>query len=494
MKRKYFLTASATVLLFSIALSGYSQSALKNRFDMKVNRIRKIQDNLQIDASILLHGTEVSGNNRLTVTPVIRAANGLNVKLMPVIVNGKHNHNLFMRSLRLQDKQGYSKVHSIYKTNIRYLALSVPYETQVVYAPWMRDASLYLIAELCGCGGSDKDYQEKLILEHMGEGSAIEYTPQVNFVAPAREAVKQRSETGVAYLIFEQSQWQVLPDLLNNREELAKIDRSLNYIKEELASRITGISIKAYASPEGPFNDNLRLSKNRAKALLDYIRNRYDLPEKLTVFSEGYGEDWDGLAGLIQKDPKVENADQILRLIRTVDIFQGREKQIMDLNGGRPYLYMLKHLFPLLRRSEYQIEYAVPEVPVEQGIGLVETKPVMLSLDEMYRIANTYEKGSEAFNKVFKIAGNTYPDNPTAAVNAAAVAILEKDYATAKQYIEKYAGEPSAWNNLGIVYMSELRLDEAERYLLKAQSAGTKEADYNLEILQALQESRLREN
>ena len=183
------------------------------------------------------------------------------------------------------------------------------------------------------------------------------------------------------------------------------------------------------------------------------------LPRNTIVFSEGYGEDWDRLVEFIQKDPKVENRERVLEIIRTVDIFDGREKQLMDLNGGRPYLYMLENLFPLLRRSEYRIEYAVPEFSLEKGKQLLETKPDMLSLMEMYQIAHTYEKGSEAFNRVFKIAAQTYPSNPV------------------------------AQNNLGVVYMSELRLNEAEQCFFKAYSAGIKEAASNLEILYQLKEA-----
>jgi tetratricopeptide (TPR) repeat protein len=219
---------------------------------------------------------------------------------------------------------------------------------------------------------------------------------------------------------------------------------------------ITGISIRAYASPEGTYEENLALSKKRAKALLDYIRGKYRLSAQLKVFSEGYGEDWDRLVDLIKADPKVENRTQIMDIIRRVDIFDGREKQIMDIAGGRPYLYMLDKLFPLLRRSDYRIEYTVPSFSVEKGIQLLKIKPSMLSPEEMYLIANIYEQGSEAFNEVFKMAGKTYPD------------------------------DPSVWNNLGIIYMSESRLDEAEQYLQKAKEQGIKEAAHNLRILEEL--------
>ena len=479
---RHFLAAIVFFLLF-LSLPAYGQDNLLNCFDMKLNQVRRDRDKLLIEGTILLEGMRVSSNNQLTVTPVIRATNENVFYLAPIVVNGKSRHKLYNRSLILQGKTTDANVHSVMKANAKYLNRSIPYRAIIAYQPWMKNASMFVVADLCGCGGSNKDHLEKQIGPSIDLG---QHAPQANLVVPLHEDLKRRSETGAAYLIFQQSKWDILPALFNNREELDKIDKSLKYIAEEPTATITGIYIKAYASPEGPFDSNLRLSELRAKALLDYIRQKYTLPNNITVFSEGYGEDWDHLVELIKQDPAVENRDQILQIISSVNVFDGREKQIMDLSGGRPYRYMLEKLFPLLRRSVYQIEYAVPEFAMEKAEQILETKPNMLSLEEMYGIADSYVKGSAQYNRVFKIAGQTYPNDPIACVNAAAIAIWEKDFATAKQFIEKWSNHPAAWNNLGIVRMSELRLEDAEQYLLNAKAEGISEAIVNLEILKQL--------
>ena len=478
-----FLAIMVFFLLF-LSLPTYGQSLLQNRFDMELTQARRDNDNFLLEGTVLVDGVQVSAKNQLTVAPVIRAANGQQLVLPPVIIQGKTRYKLYQRSLKLRKPSDVVDVYSVSTTNdATYLNRSIPYRVMVPYQSWMKNASLYVLADLCGCAGSNKDHLEKPIGQSAGFSR---YSPQANLVTPLHESLKKRSERGAAYLIFEQGKWDILPRLFNNKNELDKIENSLAYISEEPTAVITGISIKAYASPEGTYEQNKQLSKSRAKALLDYIRQKYSLPKNISIFSEGYGEDWDRLVELIQQDPKVENRNQVLQIIKTVGIFDGREKQLMDLNGGRPYRYMLENLFPLLRRSDYQIEYAVPEFSSEKAEQMLETKPNMLSLDEMYGIANTRERGSAAFNQVFKIAGKTYPDDLIACINASTIAIWEKDYATAKQYIEKWSNEPMAWNNLGIVCMSELQLDEAEWYLLNAQSAGVAETAANLEILRQL--------
>ena len=67
--------------------------------------------------------------------------------------------------------------------------------------------------------------------------------------------------------------------------------------------------------------------------------------------------------------------------------------------------------------------------------------------------------------------------------------MLEKEYQTAKKYVEKYPDNPAAWNLLGIVYMSEFRIDEADNYLQKAKVYGIPEAEHNLDILAELKKA-----
>ena len=407
MKFKYYNIAAIVVFLFSISFTAYGQSKISSRIVVKTNQLQKSKNGVLIDCNILLNGVEISTNNQLTLTPVIRSSNGQNVELAPVIINGNNRNRLYKRSLRLNGLEKDPAVHAVIQAPKKAVSLTIPYQVTVKYEPWMKNASVYLIGDLCGCAGSKRDYTEKLIAERIGF-PAMEnfnnYKPRVNFIVPPREAIKQRAENGEAYLIFERGKWEIIPNLFNNKTELAKIDQSLQYIKEESTTQITGVFIQAYASPEGKFDNNLVLSKHRAKALLDYVQTKHTFSAKVNVHYEGLGEDWTHLVELIKKDPKVENKEQVLKIIESVDIFDGREKQLMDLNGGRPYLYMLDKLFPLLRRSDYRIEYTVPSFSLEKAKQLLETKPSMVSLEEMYLIAGTYEIGSESFNHVFKIA------------------------------------------------------------------------------------------
>jgi tetratricopeptide (TPR) repeat protein len=490
MKFKYHNAGTAVVLLlFLISFGVYGQNKI-NAIGVRSNQIQISKGNVVVDFTISFNDVKVSSNNQLTLTPIIKTAEGVKRQLLPVIVNGKKRNNLYKRSLRLNGLKEDPMIFSVLSAKQNNRSGTFRYEQTIPYEPWMKDASVYLTGDLCGCAGSEKGRFEKMISKSIAlpDPAVFDYiySPVVNFIVPKKEKIKERAESGEAYLVFEQSKWNIIPDLFDNKVELAKIEHSLNYVKEEPAAVITKISIKAYASPEGKYDENLKLSKERAKALLNYVQQNHDLSPDIEVFSEGYGEDWDRLINLIKADSKIEGKEQVLRIIHSVGIFDGREKQLMELSGGRPYLYMLDKLFPFLRRSDYKIEYTVPTFSIEKGKQLLKTKPEMVGLEEMYLIANTYEKGSRSFNEVFDIAGKVYPDNVTAIVNAAAVAISEDRYEYAEEILEKYADEPAVWNNLGIVYMNKHRIVEAEDYFRKALSHGSEEAESNLEILEEL--------
>ena len=161
----------------------------------------------------------------------------------------------------------------------------------------------------------------------------------------------------------------------------------------------------------------------------------------------------------------------------------------MNLSGGSTYRIMLNDLFPMLRRSDYTIEYSVPSFTIEKSKELIQSRPNMLSLEEMYLIANTYEKGSDAFNEVFATAVHLFPNDRIANLNAAGALLLAGDAARAETILTPYADDPQAWNNLGAAMMKLNRLDEAESYLIRARSAGSAEAAANLEILRQLLEA-----
>jgi hypothetical protein len=487
MKSEY-CKSTIVILLFCFFSAGlYGQDDnVRNHVSIRKNQLNIVKGgNVVIDIDILLNGVEVSSNRQLLLTPVIKNANK-RIELPPVVVNGKTRANLYKRSLALSGKRDNS--YSVIKADQKTVFIKIPYKASVPYEPWMKKASVYLIEDLCGCGGTGEEYVSALIsngidyVEFRGN-----FVPSVNFIIPAKEEIKNRDEHGEAYIIFNTAKWDILPHFYNNGHELEKIRNSLQYVREEPTTQITSVSIKAYASPEAPYDYNLNLSEKRADALADYVRNLYNIPIGILT-AEGKGEAWCDLERIVSADSKIEHKSEVLRIIRSGKTYDEKEKQLKGIAGGNIWNYMLNNLFPRLRRSDYRIEYTVPHYTIEKGKELLKSKPNMLSLEEMYRIAYSYEEGSKPFNEVFLQAVKSFPDDRIANLNAATADILSGNFQKAKETLVQYESDPDAWNSLGLVYMYQNNFPKAQYYLEKAKGNKENNAKENLLSLEKVKE------
>lgn len=322
----------------------------------------------------------------------------------------------------------------------------------------------------------------------------IIYEPQfaVSFITPQVEAVKQRSEAGQAYLDFAVGRSEIVPSFKDNAAELKKIYSLIESVKNDPDATITGITITGYASPEGTYQSNLVLSEKRAAALKNQIKAICGFPERLFKVS-GQGEDWAMLDTLVSRSAMVDKY-AILEIIRGTEIYDGRERKLMKLSGGQPYLSMKADLFPRLRRSDYELHYTVLPLTVEKGKEVFRTNPSNLSLNEMFLIANTYDPGSDAFNEVFETAARIFPLDDVANLNAAASALDRKDILSATNYLKRVTELSAAyWNNMGVLSFLREDYETAANCFDKARQAGSGEASANLSELNKYKESLSKE-
>lgn len=320
------------------------------------------------------------------------------------------------------------------------------------------------------------------------------YETNVSFIRPQVEEVKERTASATIRITYPQNHWKVYPDFENNRQELAKIDQLLAPVANDTVTyQVQSASIVGYASPEDAFYHNLELSKKRANAMREYIQNRYHLPYgKLT--SEGLGEDWVGLRKAVVAS-NMQDKEDILDIIDYVDIFNGRERELIRLHDGRPYKYMLRKLFPPLRRIEMQINYRVRPFRRDEARALIDSRPQDLSLREMYDVARsensnqTIVRRRDDYGHEYDIAVRYFPQNDIANINAASAALVRGDMEQAWVCLSRVIDDPRAYNNLGVYYWMCGLTDEARSYFEKARSVEPQLAEYNLEQLRKWENS-----
>ena len=179
-------------------------------------------------------------------------------------------------------------------------------------------------------------------------------TYELSYVTPPAEPVKQRSETHSAYLNFEVGKSVLLHDFKNNAAELKEVSKIVSEVRNDKNLKFTEFNITGYASPEGGYDYNMKLSESRAKAFAAYMKDKEDMPASLMKVN-WEGEDWIGLRNAV-KVSNLSNRDEILKVLEVSDINK-RKAQLKALNGGKTYRMLLDDYYPALRRIDYTLAY-----------------------------------------------------------------------------------------------------------------------------------------
>lgn len=295
----------------------------------------------------------------------------------------------------------------------------------------------------------------------------------------AKEARKERTFTHTSYLHFEVSRWDIKPGLRNNREELRKIREAFNRLYKDDDIVIQSIDIDGFASPEGNHSFNVKLSRNRAKAIAEYIADRFAYPIG-QINTEGHAEDWKGLADSLSvwDSPEREKALSIV----SGNMSDSKKKAAMkELSGFR---YLLDNVYPTLRRNTHTFHYSVIPYTVEHSREVIKSAPEKLSLGEIVEVINSYPMYSPGFNRSVNTALSMYPDEPVFRIYGAAMAMRNGYMNMASDYLSTLEGDSRAWNVIGVYETCRHNYEKALEYFRKAAASGSDSARSNLEKLE----------
>lgn len=143
-------------------------------------------------------------------------------------------------------------------------------------------------------------------------------------------------------------------DYMGNDSSLLDIR---NYLK--LSPHIDSIVIYSYASPEGPYEFNKYLSRERGITAFNYIKKHLSErfasdADKIVRFSPT-AENWAGLYEEVLKHYNRPDLNSVLKILKRIDISDEERKTLLKrLDGGRSWLFILKHCMPQLRHATWQ--------------------------------------------------------------------------------------------------------------------------------------------
>lgn len=196
---------------------------------------------------------------------------------------------------------------------------------------------------------------------------------------------------------------------------------------------ITGCEVQAYASPEGEISLNEDLAQERAESansvVMKEMKRKKILPEGEGFFvNTPKGEDWEGFKELMQASD-IEDKNLILRVLEQYSDKTKREQEIKNIS--KTYKEIEKDILPALRRSQITVTYTVEGYTDEELMAYSQSMPDSLTIEELLYSATLFDDADKQM-----------------AIYQAAERVDSED--------------PRAINNIGVLYLMENRLNDAE--------------------------------
>jgi tetratricopeptide (TPR) repeat protein len=260
-------------------------------------------------------------------------------------------------------------------------------------------------------------------------------------------------------------------------ESITKIDQ---FIAE--GHSIIGIQIGGFASPDGAVDLNTKLSVNRSSTTYDFLRDFLKDKGIAQVNDSNFykrsntAEDWAGLKNIAgTKD--FEDKDKIVSIVNTVSDVNNRETELKKLTS---YRKIAKDLLPPLRRAEIKILANEKRKSDAEISDLAKNNPTQLTEEELLYAASMTENWDEKV-AIYSAFMKAFPNDWRGYNNVAYVYLNQGGKnAEAQEMLDKAnkldKDNAIIYNNLGVTFLNQSDLKNAESYYLLAQSFGANES------------------
>lgn len=253
-----------------------------------------------------------------------------------------------------------------------------------------------------------------------------------------------------------------------------------------------GISISAYASPDGELSKNENLANDRAETAAkavarDLKKLKVEAAEGEGFFNKvGKGEDWDGFKSAVQATEHPDK-DLILRVLEMTSDLEAREQEIKNM--AATYDFLRKEVLPQQRRAMITINAEKVGYSDEEITALAKSKPDTLKVEELLYAATLSNDLNEKL-RIYQEAQRIYPDEWRGHNNAGYVLLMQNKTDDAKaafdQAAAKSANNPIVNNNLAIC--ARWKGDRAgAKELYEAASGAGPEVSYNKAIINIME-------
>ncbi len=249
--------------------------------------------------------------------------------------------------------------------------------------------------------------------------------------------------------------------------------------------QLKGTVVSSYASPDGKFEENEKLSGKRGTSADKFIKKEFNKIE--AAKADGFfsslttAEDWEGFKTEVENS-NIQDKDLILRVLSMYSDPDQREKEIKNMSSA--YEALKTDILPKLRRSKMTVNVDNIGRTDEQILAQMRSDAKVLSLEEMLHAgalatdANEklafYQATAENFPKCIRAHNNVGATYLSLGKADEALAALEKAKAIQNNDVVK--------NNEGFAYLLKGDNAKAEE-LFNSMTAATPESKWGLGVI-----------
>lgn len=460
-------------LLMGSATTWASDAALKV-YDVDVT-VNEQARTLELVLDLYMKDFKLGQNAEAIYTPVILSENGRDsVVLSPFTVCGRNRYYWYMRQGALD-----SGIAPIYRSGSKEQA---QIRETVALQPWMlENGTVEVRQQEATCCGSprllpgDSRWGNVLVARLHNPEPELQY--DYVFSPPMEDEPVEKSVEGRAFVTFVVNRTELNPTYMNNPAEIQKILNSIDIVKADPDAIITEVHIRGYASPEGPYDNNVRLAQGRTETLANYVNSLYKFQPGIMTTSYD-PEDWTGLRSYVQDSLNYNLTDRagLLAIIDGPLGFDARDAALRT-QFPKDYQVILKEIYPWLRHSDYAVKYQIKVYTDLQNLmRLYNTDPTKLRPVDFYTIAQQYPTGSPEYLEVMRKAIEVYPDQPMINLNVANIYLMEGDFDAAQSCLLKAGQNPQANFARGVMAAKRGDYTEAAKWFTLAKEGGVEQA------------------
>jgi tetratricopeptide (TPR) repeat protein len=272
-----------------------------------------------------------------------------------------------------------------------------------------------------------------------------------------------------------------------NKEEVKTLLANIKSNAKDTTIVFKGMTVQAYASPDGELTKNESLADNRAKTASSSVKRQLSKGKVEAAKSddffnlEGKGEDWNGFKQKMQASD-IQDKQLIIRVLEMYSDPAKREAEIKNLS--ETYVEVKEKVLPPLRRSQIVLNMEKVGRSDAQIMAAFKSDASVLSVEEILYAATLTNDLNEKLN-IYTKAAELYSSDWRAANNMGYIYLLQNKLGEAETNFNKaksIEATPVVMNNLGVI--ARLKGDRAAALTAyqKANGAGS-EVNYNMGIL-----------